>query len=199
MWIRLRQPNHQQWGNDQSADRVAEPPRDPDGRIAIPWSETAQGQAGDADGGTNDCAQNRREQDKLENVPGSFKSFCALGKAVDRPSSQQRLDCIAGCDREGGCHRPLDGDVHQKGAKKNSRPNSISAEEKSRQCDPGRWPNRRGARVDIGQRKPQLASAILDRREPNYPCRCAQVWSHLYVFACCRKELYVRKIPLLNR
>jgi hypothetical protein len=88
-------------------------------------------QAGDTDRRAQGSADDCREEDSDKNVSGAVKSSAAIGKSIDKPCTEERLQGVAAGDAQRNRESALGGDIDQKCAYENSRPEPITPEQES--------------------------------------------------------------------
>ena len=155
-------PEKDQRGHDEVTGGVAEPPRQPDGAVVAPARESAQRQAGHADGGADGRAQKAGEADEEEDAPDAIEDVPTAREAIHQLGAEQALERIAQRDRERRRDRARGTDVDEEGAHEDDRPDAQAQNEKGGQRDARRGPDRRGAGVQEGKVQPELAGQEID-------------------------------------
>src|SRR5204863_8848566 len=121
-------PQKNERSDDQLRGEIAQPPGDPNRAVVIPFSETGQREAGEADRWTNERAEDGGER-KLEDALRPIENPRAIGEAINEPGPAQCFKRVSSGDTERSGNGPRRGEVYQERADKNRRPDAIAEEE----------------------------------------------------------------------
>ncbi len=124
---RLIHPHEQERCSDQITHCIADPPRGPQRAERAPLRHTRGAQARDADGGTDQCAQARREKKQRGHVVQSFQARLK-SDAQQKRRPYHSLQGIANGDAGGGKRRSAGGHVRREGGERNGRPQPASTQ-----------------------------------------------------------------------
>jgi hypothetical protein len=129
--------------DDQRAERIAEPPVEPQDGEARPGLDAGQGQRGDADRGADGGAAQRRCQHVGQDVGDPPERAVEAMTGPEPPDRGDGLERVAGGDQERGPQRCARPGVGEEGAGPDRRPQAQAAQQQGRDRDPGRGPDGR--------------------------------------------------------
>src|SRR5215510_538754 len=153
---RLRCPENDCGGDDESANGITEPPGHPNRTILFPVGVPSQGETGDSES----CAHGGTEQSSQKHKPKRIallpEDFATVRKMVDQKCAHEPFHGVPSCDSERGCNRTSCCEIDRKRSEKNRRPHPISKQKKARQTD-SRW---RPYRSCAGMKNSQLKTKL---------------------------------------
>jgi hypothetical protein len=123
------EPEEHKWRHDDDADAVAQPPSEPNRRVARRLGQASQNKSCAADGSADCSADHTGEKDEFENILRVFKSFSACGKTSDKVRADEGFKRIASGDTErsedssGGC------EIDQEGSSEDSGPDAVAKQQ----------------------------------------------------------------------
>ena len=162
--LRFGGPGKNERRQNQRAGQIAEPPCDPDALGAPPRRVARQIEARDANRRARGCAQAGDERE-AENVGHASVSVAAARETLDEIRAQNGFDGVAGRDAERRRDRSGGGDVDEKGAGEDGRPQVAADQEQRRDRDSRRRPHGRRARMHGRQREPCLCGGhVADKK-----------------------------------
>src|SRR2546430_6008192 len=122
------------------------------------------------------------EYPEREDVPRPVEDLQAVRNRPHEEGAGEPLERVATGDAERRPDRPRRRDVHQERAQEQGRPDAVAEQQRRGQRNARRRPHRRRARVDEGERQPELPGEEVDAGEheeaPRYERNSG--WRHPY-------------------
>src|SRR5437870_2378907 len=138
---RARGPQEQDGSHHEVSGRVSQPPRQPDVAVVLPAGEPAEREARDAKGRGHGRADDGREQRESDDVPGVLERPWAVGEPIDEIRGHYPLERVPGRDADRRGERSGRGEIDEKGAHEDGRPDTDAQQQEGREGDPGRGPD----------------------------------------------------------
>ena len=172
-------PENQRRRDHDVADRVTEPPRQPDARCVLRRHETAQRERGHTDGRGHRRADQRGEQREADDVADAIEHPSPARKPVDQVRREQPFDCIAHRDADGRENGAGGRDIREESTGEDRGPHPVAQEHEGGERDPGGWPDRGDRTVDVRESEAELRADIVDRGEAEQQRHAAYGLAHL--------------------
>src|SRR6185503_19980041 len=119
--------------------------------------EPAVGEAGDAERRADDSRQESGEHGVAEHATRGFEGAATSCVAVDQPTADDAFERVADGDAERREGEPGRAEIGADGADEDPGPDPWTEEDAGGEGDPGGRPDHAGARIDRGEREPDLA------------------------------------------
>src|SRR5438046_8833080 len=101
---------------------------------------------------------------EIKSILQATENPSSARKAIHQPVAANRFQSIARGNTERGENASGCQPIYKKRADENSGPDAVTEYEQRGECDPGRWPDRRSARVEKRQLQRQFAGNEIDQR-----------------------------------
>src|SRR5438445_619119 len=161
--------------------RLPQPPREPDRPQPPPARVAPRRQGRHPHRRAHGCGAEPGEHPEREDVPRPVEDLQAVRESPHEEGAEEPLERVATGDAERRPDRPRRRDVHQERPQEQGWPDPVAEQQRRGQRDARRRPHRRRARVDEGERQPELPGEEVDAGEHEEAPRYEGSAEHAYL------------------